>query len=135
MAKIKIKIKIKWIFILIALPVLAYFAYLNWHEGTPYGEKQYSPNKEFYYQQYKVFTIDDLIPFMPLPGGGSDGLHFIDGYVRGYTANGDFIGEAYAHGMPMANIFWIDDLLVVMDGLQSKNDDGGIKFPKDVGFP
>ncbi|MDY7546258.1 hypothetical protein QN379_08585 [Glaciimonas sp. Gout2] len=135
MAKIKIKIKIKWIFILIALPVLAYFTYKNWHEGTPYGEKQYSPNKEFYYQRYKVFTIEEWIPYVPMPGGGSDSLFYVDGYVRGYTANGDFIGEAYAHGMPMANIFWIYDFLVVMDGASNNDDDGRIKFPKDVGFP
>ena len=127
-----IKIRRKWLFILIALPVLAYFSYENWHEGTPYGEKQYSPNKEFYYQRYKIFSIEEWIPYASSPRGFSGG---INGYVRGYTADGDYIGEVFANGIPRAHIFWIDDLLVVMDGLQSKNDDGGIKFPKDVGFP
>ena len=121
-----IKIRRKSLFILIALPVLAYFSYENWHEGTPYGEKQYSPNKEFYYQRYKVFTIDDLIPFMPLPGGGSDSLFYVDGYVRAYTAAGDFIGEAYAHGMPMATKSWWRNKLAVMDGEESGKDGEGI---------
>ena len=121
-----IKIRRKWLFILIALPVLAYFTYKNWHEGTPYGGKKYSPNKEFYYQRYKVFTIDEWIPYVPMPGGGSDSLFYVDGYVRVYTAAGDFVGEAYANGMPMAHVFWARNKLIVMDGENNANDDEGI---------
>ena len=118
-----IKIRRKWLFILITLPVIAYFSYTNWHEGTPYEEKQYSPNKEFYYQLYKVFSIDEWIPYASSPGGFSNGEN---GYVRAYTAAGDFMGETYAHGMPMAHVFWARNKLIVMDGEESGKDGEGI---------
>ncbi|KAF3997386.1 hypothetical protein [Glaciimonas immobilis] len=127
-----VKVKKRWLLFIIILPLMAYLLYFKWHEGTPYGEKEYSQNRKFYYQIHKVFSIDEWIPYVGVPGNTFN--YDKHGYVLAYTAEGKFIGETYAKGIPIATIFWTDDELVVMAGVSDTNDDN-IKLPKSSRKP
>ncbi|KAF3999752.1 hypothetical protein [Glaciimonas immobilis] len=129
-----VKVKKRRLICIIILPLMVYLIYSKWHEGTPYGEKEYSPNNKFYFQLHKVFSIDEWIPFVPAPQG-SDGDYDRHGYVRAYTADGKFIGEVFANGIPRAHIFWSRDVLAVMDGVHNKYNDGRIQLPTTAELP
>ncbi|MFC5474536.1 hypothetical protein [Paraherbaspirillum soli] len=118
--------------IFITLLVLAScFIYFRWHEGAPYDDKEYSPNKEFYFQRFKVFSLGEWIPGIRMPGQGGDALYSMNGYVRVYSSDDKFIGEIYARAMPIAEIFWLDNKLIVNTGAGAM-DGGIIKLPKDA---
>ena len=121
--------RIRIIFFAAAAAVLAYPSYLYLYYGVPYGGKVYSPNQAFYYQKYKLFSWANLIPTMATPGQGSDKLYYVTGYVRVYAANGMLVGETPASGVPMAEVHWADDAVVVMDG----HSDGIIALPGKSG--
>ena len=123
----KMRKRIRIIFFAAVAAVLAYPSYLYLYYGVPYGGKVYSPNQAFYYQKYKLFSWANLIPTMATPGQGSDKLYYVNGYVRVYTAAGKQIGQASARGVPLAEVFWAGDALVVMDG--SADEDGPIMLP------
>ncbi|MBB1631728.1 hypothetical protein [Cupriavidus sp. UME77] len=110
-----------------AIAILAYPAYLYCYYGVAYGGKAYSPNGAFYYQKYKLASWRSWVPTMAFPGQGSDKLYYVNGYVRVYTADGRQIGQASASGVPLAEVFWAGDALVVMDG--SSDQDGPIMLP------
>ncbi|MBB5200209.1 hypothetical protein HNR39_002044 [Glaciimonas immobilis] len=67
-----VKVKKRRLIFIIFLPLMIYLFYFKWREGIPYGKKRYSPNNEFYYQlyyqRYKVFSIDEWIPYVGFPG-------------------------------------------------------------------
>ncbi|EHP43854.1 hypothetical protein OR16_07219 [Cupriavidus basilensis OR16] len=100
----------------LAAVILAYPAYLYCYYGVAYGSKQYSPNGAFYYQKYKLASWRNWVPTMAFPGQGSDKLYYVNGYVRVYTAAGEQIGQARASGVPVAEVHWAGDAVVVMDG-------------------
>ncbi|QEI09019.1 hypothetical protein FXN63_26610 [Pigmentiphaga aceris] len=111
---------------LIVLVVLAMLwpAYSLFYAGVPYRERNYSPNGQFYAQKFRLYSWDSWIPRMGMPGGGSDYLYYIDGYVRVYTAAGKLLGEIKMGAVPIADIHWAGDALVVMgDG------DGMVNLP------
>ncbi|KAF3997385.1 hypothetical protein [Glaciimonas immobilis] len=127
-----VKVKKRWLLFITILPLMMYLIYSKWHEGTPYGKKIYSPNNEFYYQRYRVFTPEEWVPFA-LPG--SAGFSDKDGYVRAYSADGKLIGEVFADGVPRAVVFWTDDVLAVMDGSRNNYGDGRIQLPSTAELP
>ena len=109
---------------LLLLLVLAWPAYRMFYAGVPYGERDLSPNGKFYAQKFRLYRWDSWIPRMGMPGGGSDYLYGVDGYVRVYAADGHLLGEIEMGGVPVAEIHWAGDALVVMgDG------DGMVTLP------
>jgi hypothetical protein len=130
-----VKRKKIWLLLTAVIAATAYFAYSIWHQGAPYGEKEYSPNKAFYYQQYKVFSVAESIPRLSAPDRRSDALYAMRGYVRAYAADGTFIGESSVSGMPMAQLFWSRDKLVIMDGQTSDDLEGIIVLPDNAEMP
>ncbi len=130
-----VKRKKVWLFLTAIIAATAYLAYSIWHRGSPYGEKEYSPNKAFYYQQYKVLSVAESIPRLSAPGQAADARYAMQGYVRAYTADGTFVGESGVNGMPMAQLFWSRDRLVIMDGQTSEDREGIIILPDNSEMP
>lgn len=119
------KKRIRLVCFAVAVTALAYPSYLYLYYGVPHGARVYSPNQAFYYQKYKLFSWMNLIPTMSTPGQGSDKLYYVNGYVRVYSANGMQVGETPASGVPVAEVHWAGDAVVVMDG----HDGGIIELP------
>ena len=81
----------------IAAAILAYF----WRQGTPYQDRFYSPNGQFYIQKYSTggsFRGASV-------GGGSD---MIDGYIRIYSSDGRLIHEQFHTFIRDMNPTWSD---------------------------
>ena len=72
------------------LVVVGAGGYLWWRQGTPYQDRIYSPNRQYYIQKYSNLTLSRFIGVMP--GQGSD---TIDGYIRLYAADGTLIHERF----------------------------------------
>ncbi|MGS0742050.1 hypothetical protein ACVBEF_09485 [Glaciimonas sp. GG7] len=120
-----LKMKKRWLIFIIILSLMFYLIYYKWHEGTPYGEKKYSPNKEFYFQRYQVWTIDESTPIFLFFR-----YYHAHGYIRAYTAEGKFIGEVFTTRLGEAYVFWMDAYLNVMDGVNHDDEKGSIRLPK-----
>lgn len=60
-----------------------------WKRGTPWGEREWSPNGEYYIQRFANWTP---AAYFPRPPG--DGPSY-DGYVRLYTRRGRLLYESY----------------------------------------
>ncbi|MEC5164095.1 MULTISPECIES: hypothetical protein [unclassified Janthinobacterium] len=130
-----VKRKKFWLLLTAVSAATSYMAYSVWHRGSPYGEKKYSPNKAFYYQQYKVMNVEESLLRLSASGQDADARHATRGYVRAYTADGGFVGESSVAGMPMAQLFWSRDKLVIMDGQTSEDPEGIIVLPDNAEIP
>ncbi len=103
-----------WGLVLIA-GVLVY-AFLNLR-GLPYEGRHYSPNRHYYYQLSRTYGFSDLVPRMSMPGGGSDWMYYVDGYVRVYRTDGDErVAEKFVEGMPNAQFHWFEQHLLFFGG-------------------
>jgi hypothetical protein len=100
--------------VLLMLLVLAWGAWRLFVVGVPFEDRNYSPNGQFYAQKFRVYRWDSWVPRMSMPGGGSDYLYYIDGYVQIHTAAGVLLGEIPMDGIPMTEIMWAGNAVVVM---------------------
>ena len=116
--------KLRRLIVLALVLALAWPAYRMFYAGVPYRDREYSPNGQFYVQKYRLYRWDSWIPRMGMPGGGSDYLYDIDGYIRVYTAAGKFLGEIEMGSVPIAELHWAGDALVAMGG-----GDGVVQLP------
>ncbi|MYZ45957.1 hypothetical protein [Schauerella aestuarii] len=88
------------------------YAFLNLR-GLPYEGRHYSPNHHYYYQLSRTYGFSDLVPRMSMPGGGSDWMYYLDGYVRVYRVQDDqLVAKKFVEGMPNAQFRWFETHLL-----------------------
>ncbi|NBF04913.1 hypothetical protein GV819_21745 [Pseudomonas sp. Fl5BN2] len=91
---------------------LVYQGYAWFYYGTPYEERNYSPNQAFYYQKYRMFSWRAWIPTMTMPGDGDSSRYAIGGYLRVFNADGTLQGQSYDRCIAVVDVFWSVDGVV-----------------------
>ncbi len=81
--------KRKFVIIAALVLVAGVLGFFWWKRGTPYQERCWSPNGQYYVQKYSNVSPSGLIGS---PGHGSDA---IDGYIRLYDKNGKLLHERF----------------------------------------
>lgn len=88
---------------------LAYQAYGPFYYGTPYQDRNYSPDQAFYYQKYRLFSWRTWIPIMTMPGDGDSSRYSVGGYLRVFKADGTLVGQSYDDCIAVVEVSWYDD--------------------------
>lgn len=73
----------------LALAALALAAFQQWKRGTPHGEPDWSPNRQYYVQHYANASPSRYLPRPP----GDGAAH--DGYVRLFDRRGRLLREKF----------------------------------------
>ena len=111
--------KRRHIVILLLLLVVAAVAvsFHLWHSGSPYQDRYYSPNGQYYIQKYHNLSLNSFRTAMP--GQGSD---MIDGYIRLYDSRGRLLHERFATFIRDIEPVWGGRKLFLM-GIAEMDDD------------
>lgn len=85
-----------------------------------YQERFWSPNRQYYMQKYRTFSI---LPVPSMPGQGSDS---VDGYIRIHDKDGKVIHERYYTFIRDTEAIWVRNEVILMGGgvTHSENEDG-----------
>ena len=84
--------------------------FMRWKQGTPWGEREWSPDRRFYVQRYANGSVSSYLPRPP----GDGPLH--DGYVRLFTREGRLLREAYYRDNRYVLPAWSGDTLWLETG-------------------
>jgi hypothetical protein len=94
--------------ILVGVAVLG-GCYWLWHRGSPYQDRMYSPDANYYLQKYSVPTLSRIS--MAAPGGGSN---MIDGYIRIFDSQDRLVYEKFYPFIRDIEPTWDDDKVFLL---------------------
>jgi hypothetical protein len=86
---------------LVLVCVIVCGGFLWWKQGSPYGEPCYSPNHQYYVQQF----INWSLPTISMPGDGSHP----SGYARLYDNHGRQLKEFFVTDIKNTELHWNGD--------------------------
>ena len=118
--------RVKFAEIFLLLLVVGAGGYLWWRQGTPYQDRVYSPNGQYYVQKYSNLTPGRFIGVMP--GQGSD---TIDGYIRLYTANGTLVHERFETFIRDIKPVWVERKVYLLGIAAMDNDPWILPTPSE----